>query len=364
VQLNVNGRSVGTVTALQAGTVGSGAGATFQLSGTATIQASQLVAGTNNVIGVNYSGDGNYASASTSVPIAAVTGTEGFSLANSGNISVAPGSSGSSTLTLTPVGGFTGEVVFACVISGNPAINCITQVATVTGTAAVTSTVTAEVGSSAVPGNYTATITGQDLATGTLSATTTLTITVTGSGTPAIVLSNSGNLAIMPGAATGNSATITISPSNGFSGQVNLSCSVTTTANNPTDPPVCQLPASVTISGTAPTTATLTVTTTAPASTAALVPILFAGGGTTLAMVLFFGVPARRRAWRTLLGALAAVFVVSGIGCGTAVHPSTQSGNGTATPGTTPGAYVVTITAADAATGTIKATTTVNVTVN
>ncbi len=363
VQVSANGQNLGTVTALQAGTVGSGSGAMFQLSGTATIQASQLVAGTNNVIGVNYSGDGNYASASTSVPIAAVTGTAGFSLANSGNISVAPGGSGSSTLTLTPVGGFTGEVVFACVISGNPAINCITQVATVTGTAAVTSTVTAEAGASAVPGNYTATITGQDLATGTLSATTTLTITVTGSGTPAIALSNSGNLSFAPGAATGNSATITVTPSGGFSGQVNLSCSVTTTVSNPTDPPVCQLPASVTISGTTAATATLTVTTTATTSTAGLVPILFAGGGTTLAMVLFFGVPARRRAWRTLLGGLAAVFIVSGIGCGSAVHPSTQSG-GTVAAGTTPGAYVVTISAADAATGTIKATTTVSVTVN
>ena len=361
VQLSANGRSLATVTALEAGTAGSGSGAAFQLSGTATIQASQLIAGTNNVITLNYSGDGNYASASTSVPIAAVTGTAGFSLTNSGNISVAPGASGNSTLTLTPVGGFTGEVVFACVISGNPAINCITQVATVTGTAAVTSTVTAEAGSNAVPGTYTATITAQDLATGTLSASTTLTITVTG---PGLVLSNSGNLALAPGATTGNSATITITPSNGFSGLVNLSCSVTTTVTNPTDPPVCQLPASVTISGTTAATATLTVTTTASSSTAALVPILFAGGGTTLAMVLFFGVPARRRAWRTLLGALAAVFIVSGIGCGTAAHPSSQSGNGTATAGTTPGAYVVTVTAADAATGTIKATTTVSVTVN
>jgi trimeric autotransporter adhesin len=230
--------------------------------------------------------------------------------------------------------------------------------------------VTAEAAADAVPGSYTATITGSDAATGTLTASTTLTITVTG-GSPAIALSNSGNLSIAAGATTGNSASITISPSNGFSGQVNLSCSVSTSMSNPTDPPGCTIPASVTISGTTAATANVTVTTTAPSSTTAFAPMLF-GGGATLAMVLFFGVPARRRAWRGMLattlkatlGVMAAVLVVSGIGCGSAVHPTTSSGTGSLSPGTTPGAYVVTISAADAATGNIKATTTVNVTVN
>ncbi len=372
VHLSANGQSLGTVTALQASTVQAGSASTFQLSGTATIPASQLAAGTTNVITVSYSGDKNYSAASTSVSVAVVAGTEGFSLANSGNISAAPGSSENATLTLTPAGGFTGEVVFACVISGDPPIDCITQVATVTGAGPVSSMVTAEVGSGAAPGNYTATITAHDAATGALSATTTLTITVTGGGSPGIALANSGGLAFAAGATTGNAATITVSPSNGFSGQVNLTCSVTTTISNTTDAPGCLLPASVTLSGTGSATAILTVTTTAPTSASTIAPVFFAGGGAALAMVLFVGLPARRRAWqnllttalKTTLGVMAAVLVVSGIGCGSSSHPSTTSGTGSLSSGTTPGAYVVAITATDAATGTIKATTTLNVTVN
>ena len=40
-------------------------------------------------------------------------------------------------------------------------------------------------------------------------------------------------------------------------------------------------------------------------------------GGAALAMLLFFGIPARRRSWRTMLGVvLFAALVGIGIGCG------------------------------------------------
>ena len=364
VQLSLNGQPLGAVANLQSATVGSGAAASFQISGTATIPANQLAPGATNVIILSYSGDGNYSAASTTLSVVVTTAAAGFSLENSGNISAAPGSNGSSTLTLMPAGGFTGAVVFACTVSGNPPINCITQMATVTGAGPVNSTVTAEVASSAPPGSYTATITAQDASTGTLAASTTLTITVMG-GTPAIVLSNSGSLTITPGATSGNTAIITVSGSNGFSGPVNLSCSVATSLSRPTDPPACELPSSVTIGSGPAATATLTIATTAPSNAA--VVVFFAGGGATLAMLFFPGVPARRRAWRSVLGGLAAVCGIflagAGIGCGSTAQPSTQSGSGSANSGTTAGAYVVTITAADAATGRIQATTTVTVTV-
>jgi hypothetical protein len=487
VQLTANGQTLATVTNFQRTTNPSGSAPYYELAGSATIQASQLTLNATNVITVTYSGDPNYAIATTTVSVNVTGSVPSFTLANSGNITAAAGSTGTSTLTLTPAGGFTGEVLFACVVSGNPPINCITQTATVTGTAPVTSTLTAEIASNTPAGNYAATVTARDVATGAITATTTVTISVTASSIPAIVLSNSGgiavnagatsgnssvitvmpaggfsgqvnltcavtstpssptspatcavpssvtitgtsgatatltaattasttpgiyivtvtgtnaaggsvassttvnltvnppttadpaiglasggNIAVNPGATTGNTSAITVTPSNGFTGQVNLSCTVATSVSNPTDPPVCALPSSVSVSGTTAVTATLTVTTTAPVTAALDLPEFFlAGGGATLALVLLFGIPARSRAWRTLFSLLAVVVLISGIGCGTVLgsggNGGGNGGGGNASPGTAPGAYTITVTAADAATGKITAAATVTLTVN
>ena len=73
--------------------------------------------------------------------------------------------------------------------------------------------------------------------------------------------SQPGAISIQPGATTGNTATISVVGTNGFSGTVNLTCSITPVAAN--DPPTCTLsPPSVTLSGTTTQTSTLTVTTT------------------------------------------------------------------------------------------------------
>jgi hypothetical protein len=78
------------------------------------------------------------------------------------------------------------------------------------------------------------------------------------------LLSNSGNINVAPGAATGNTSTVTVSPSNGFNGNVAMTCAV----NNPagaTSPPTCGLASSslATGSGTDLLTVTTTSTTTA-----------------------------------------------------------------------------------------------------
>jgi hypothetical protein len=81
---------------------------------------------------------------------------------------------------------------------------------------------------------------------------------------------------------------------------------------------------------------------------------------------LFFGIPARRRSWRTILGVLLfATIIGMGIGCGGGGGNSGGGGGGggTTTPGTTAGAYVITVTGTDAATGKLTESTTVNVTV-
>ncbi|MGB7986427.1 MAG: hypothetical protein WCF54_14770, partial [Terracidiphilus sp.] len=79
---------------------------------------------------------------------------------------------------------------------------------------------------------------------------------------------------------------------------------------------------------------------------------------TTLACLLLFGLPARRRGWRRMLGLLAlAVFCVGGVlSCG-----GSGGGGGSSNPGTTPGAYTVTVTGS---TSSVTESTTLTVTVN
>jgi len=86
----------------------------------------------------------------------------------------------------------------------------------------------------------------------------------------------------------------------------------------------------------------------------------YEGGGLTLAGLLLLGIPARRRAWRGMLALLLfigiGVAVSSTVGCG--VHL-----NAVKTYATSPGTYVFSVTGVDQATGLVKASTTITVTV-
>lgn len=151
-------------------------------------------------------------------------------------------------------------------------------------------------------------------------------------------------ITVSRGATTGNTSTITLTPSGGFTGAISLSCAITPIAIN--DPASCSLPGSATISGSAAQTAVLTVTTT-PATTGLNQPAKFlwqSVGGTTLACMLLVGIPARRRRGWSALGILLLSFSVIGgtLGCGPS--PSTGGTSGGGNPGTTPGAYVITVT--------------------
>ena len=194
------------------------------------------------------------------------------------------------------------------------------------------------------------------------STSNTISFTVVAAANPAISLSSNGNITVTHGAITGNTTTISVKPAGGFTGQVKLSCAVTTSISSPNDPPTCSVTTPVTITGTTAATATLTANTTA--STATLdrpLERFFLGGGATLAMLLFFGIPARRRAWRGMLTLVAILFIGGAIGCG----GGSGSGNkGGGNPGTTAGAYTITVTGSDVATGKVTATTTVTLTVN
>ncbi|HET6216573.1 MAG TPA: protease pro-enzyme activation domain-containing protein [Acidobacteriaceae bacterium] len=195
-------------------------------------------------------------------------------------------------------------------------------------------------------------------------APATTTITVDDTGQPAFSLSNSGTLQVNAGATSGNSTAISLTPTNGFTGTVNLSCVVNTNLTNPTDLPTCTLsPAALNISGTTKVTSTLTVSTTAPTGFA-LGPGPFRNGGLTafLALLFWFGIPLRRSAWLPMVIAIALAASIGVLGCGSGGGGSASTGGRNS--GTTPGSYSVTVTGTDAATGKITAQTTVNLTVN
>ena len=84
-----------------------------------------------------------------------------------------------------------------------------------------------------------------------------------------------------------------------------------------------------------------------------------------LAGLLFFGIPARRRKWRSILVILVFAGIAGlGIGCGgggSSNGGGGGGGGGTTIPGTTAGNYVLTVTGTS---GSLSATTTVNLTVN
>ena len=154
-------------------------------------------------------------------------------------------------------------------------------------------------------------------------------------------------MSVAPGATTGNTSTISVTPWYGFTGAVSLSCVITPTAAS--DPPTCSVPTTVTISGTTAQSATLTVNTTAAAAMnqPAILPWRGAAGAVLACIALLF-VPARRRNWLAFMAWVALFAAFAGMGCGggsgTGGGGGGGGGGGTTNPGTTAGTYTVTIT--------------------
>jgi hypothetical protein len=166
--------------------------------------------------------------------------------ASPSSLTVTQGSSGSSTIRVTPSGGFTGSVTLST--SALPAgVSATFGTNPTTSTSALTFTAT----STAATGTTSVTITGTS---GSLTHTTTISLTVNAPAQPDFSLSASpSSVSVVQG--NSGSSTITVTPSGGFTGSVTLSNSA--------------LPSGVTATfGTNPTTSTSVLTFTA-SSTAA-----------------------------------------------------------------------------------------------
>jgi hypothetical protein len=176
--------------------------------------------------------------------------------------------------------------------------------------------------------------------------------------------------ATSPAGAT-SATVVSVSGQGGFTGAVNLTCSVTGSSSGDVNIPRCSFnPVTVAITNPQAVQSVLTVTTTA-AGTAAVADASgnhlwsVVRGGTMLACLVCFGLPGRRRS----LAVLSLVLCAFALGGMAACGGSTNSGSspvtsGDAATGTTADAYTITFRAVDAATGTLTAQDSFTISVN
>jgi len=255
--------------------------------------------------------------------------------------SVAQGANTAVPIGISDLGGFDGSVTFTA--TGLPSGVSASFSPNPTTAASTTLTVAAS-GTAEIEGPVDITVTGTS---GNVIEEATVELSVT--GMPAFTASGNpdSSITIEPGATSGNTATIAVIGTNGFSGTVNLTCAIAPVAAK--DPPTCTLaPAALSISGTTAAASLLTITTVAPGSALNHPEGFFwpSAGGTALALVVFVFVPRRRRNWLALVALLALAVSLGGIGCGG------HSG----APGTSAGAYTVTVTGTSGSMNTVVGT--------
>ena len=236
----------------------SGVTASFNPNSTTSTSTLTLTASstaTTGTVTVTVTGTAGNLSNATTLSLT-VTAPPNYTLSASPNsLTMTQGASGTSTITVTPQNGFNGSVSLSA--SGLP--SGVTASFNPTGTTG-TSTLTLTASSTATTGTATVTITGFS---GTLTNATTVSLTVNPVPVPNFVLSALPNSLAMTQGTSGTS-TITVTPQNGFNGNVTLSTSglpsgvtASVNPNSATTTSTLTLTASTTA---APVTVTVTIT--------------------------------------------------------------------------------------------------------
>jgi hypothetical protein len=151
------------------------------------------------------------------------------------------------------------------------------------------------------------------------------------------------SVSFVAGAAAGNTAALTVTPANGFTGPVYFACTIAYYPPGAQHLPTCSVPASVSVTSTSAVTSAMTISSTGPTMLARSEQIrsprwLAAQSLIFVAGILVVGLPLRRRV-RLRTTALGLLIVLAGtmalVSCG-----GGASGGGSKTvPGTTPGTY-------------------------
>ena len=194
-------------------------------------------------------------------------------------------------------------------------------------------------------------------------------VTVTNGNVSPFSLNATPVTAAAPGATT--TSTITLTPSNGFTGAVYLSCVLASSPTLAVYPPTCSVPSSpLNITGTSAVTAVMTVNSTAPSSSALLYPMprgqrwFGAEIATGMFVSLLLWMSIRRRHWRLAAASLVLLLCIAGglVGCGGG-STRTPSPPPLLKPGTTAGSYTFTVGASFTANGVSQAHTSVAITI-
>jgi uncharacterized membrane protein len=244
--------------------------------------SSQVLLQGSNFITLQYSGDTNYAPSAVILNSGSLIANplSDFTLVPQTTIvPVTAGSSGTDTINLASVNGFSGNVSLSCTAAAG--ITCsVSPTAGLSSGGSATATLTVNAPADTANQTYNVLITGKD-PTGEYVHTLGVTAVVTGSpaGATSFALSNSGNLTLDAGINTGNTSTLTVTPVGGFTGTVDLSCSVSG-PSGATSPATCGLASPSVASGSG--TDVLTVTTTST-TTSGVYTVTVTGTGTSTA---------------------------------------------------------------------------------
>jgi subtilase family serine protease len=310
---------------------------------------------------ITVTGTSGQQSQSVQIPLQVTAGPNFTIAAANSSLSIAaPGQGATDVLTLSPTQGFTGTAVLSCTIAPMPASGsapaCTLPSSVVLGASASTATLQVTSDSTTPPGAYSVAVTAVSES---IQQTLTVPFTIQQlTASPTFALSAGASTLSIAIAGQSAADTLTINPAGGFTGTVQLSCTVSGGTSS-SAAPTCVVPATASVAGSSPVNATLTVNTTAATTALSSGQGRLFGegmGGLALGCLLVFMVP-RRRAWAALgLVVLAAGSLVV-TGCGGKSNSGTGTGGSTGTPA---GNYTVTVTAAS---GSITTTTTIVVTV-
>jgi subtilase family serine protease len=278
--------------------------------------------------------------------------TPSFSISGASlNFTVGASSGNVSQLSVDPANGFTGTVSLSCLLLNPPggitAPTCtVTASVNVTSTTAVAASLTVKTTASTTPGAYTFQVTGKS---GSLTETGDVSVTLNAVVNPNATFTVTASPTSANTTVGGTAATeVTINTSNSYAGTVSFACVQSSGPSNASgDAPLCLFngtPANV------GSQTQFTVETIAAVASSELTwpksggkgrGWTGAGGGAVLALLVFLGIPARRRSWRAMLGMLVALAVLSSLAaCGGGGGGGGNPGN----PGTAAGTYVFTVT--------------------
>jgi hypothetical protein len=231
---------------------------------TVTFNSATLYQGTN-LITVQYIPTSNSAFKSSAATVMIANPLSDFAMVPVSTILSVPATgtgAGIQTdvINLTSTNGFAGAVSLSCSASGGVLCSFGSASATLTSGGSASATLLIDTGSVTAPGSYNVVVTGKNAA-GTVIHTLGLTaITTQTAPIPRFTLTATGVTIAAPGASA--NSTVTVTPSNGFTGTVALTCTISGVASAPTTSvnPTCAA-ASANVTGTSTVTTTITINT-------------------------------------------------------------------------------------------------------